>query len=135
MSNMQVKYLGSLRCEATHSDSGNQIITDAPKDNHGKGEAFSPTDLLCTSYASCIITIMGITAKNKNILLGDIQADIEKVMASNPRRVAQIKVKLIVWGSYSESEKATLERAARECPVAMSLHPETEQRITFEYKE
>lgn len=130
---MQVKYLGKLRCEATHIDSGNQIFTDAPKDNHGEGESFSPTDLLCTSLASCMITIMGITARNKNILLEGVSSEIEKVMESNPRRVAKVNIKLNLRGELSDSEKRSLEKAAKTCPVALSLHPDLEQKVTFQY--
>ncbi|MFZ6051732.1 OsmC family protein [Halocola ammonii] len=132
---MQVKYLGTLRCEATHCDSKNQIITDAPKDNHGKGEAFSPTDLMCTSLASCMITIMGITANKRNILIEAMEAKIEKAMLSNPRRIGEVKIELRVKGTFSETEKKALKKAAIDCPVALSIHPEVKQDVSIHFEE
>ena len=134
MSTMQVKYLGKLRCESTHTQSKSQIFTDAPKDNHGKGETFSPTDLLCTSLATCMITIIGITAKNKNILLNSAEAEIEKIMVSGPRRIGEIKVKLLVKGKFSEAGKAALQKAAINCPVALSIHPDVTQSVSFQFE-
>ena len=134
MSNMQVKYLGTLRCEATHCDSNNQILTDAPKDNHGKGEAFSPTDLLCTSLATCMITIMGITANKTNILIESMEARIEKAMLNSPRRIGEIKIELLVKGNLNEGEKAALKKAAINCPVALSIHPEINQNVNISFE-
>lgn len=131
---MNVKYLGELRCEATHLRSGNKLITDAPPDNHGKGEAFSPTDLLCTSLACCMTALLGIVANEKGILLGNIDADIEKIMAPDPRRVVKINIDLRIEDkNFSDREKAILEHTALTCPVAKSLHPDIEQNITFSY--
>lgn len=131
---MKITYKGDLRCEAVHLKSGNTLITDAPPDNHGKGEAFSPTDLLCTSLACCMTTLMGITANEKGIILGKIDADIEKIMASDPRRVIKINIDLQIEDkNYTDREKAILERSALTCPVAKSLHPDIEQHITFSY--
>lgn len=131
---MEVSYDGGLRCFATHVKSGVTTMTDAPPDNHGKGESFSPTDLLCTSLACCMITLMGITADQKEITLGKVEADIEKIMASNPRRVAEVKIHLrIADQAYGEREKSILENAARTCPVAKSLSNELIQTLSFEY--
>lgn len=127
-----VKYLGELRSEAIHLQSGNRIITDAPTDNHGKGEAFSPTDLLCTSLACCMVSLMGIVAMTHHITLGEIDADVTKTMAANPRRVSRIEIEMRFAGAdYSEKEKQILERAAMTCPVFLSLHPDIEKDIRF----
>jgi len=131
---MTVRYAGDLRCEGTHLKSHNQLITDAPLDNHGKGEAFSPTDLLCTSLACCMITLMAIAAEEKGIALGTIDSQIEKVMASNPRRVSTIRILLSLEDKdYTDRERSILENAARTCPVSRSLHSEINQKIQFEY--
>ncbi|MFM9986144.1 MAG: OsmC family protein [Flavobacteriales bacterium] len=131
---MGVSYDGGLRCFATHIKSGVTTMTDAPPDNHGKGESFSPTDLLCTSLACCMISIMGITADQKEIALGHIEADIEKIMASNPRRVEEIKIHLRIKNlNYGERERSILENAAKTCPVAKSLSAELLQTLSFEY--
>lgn len=131
---MTLHYLGALRCEGKHLRSGNTLITDAPPDNNGKGEAFSPTDLMCTSLASCMVTIMHISAKQKGIQLGGIKADIEKVMASDPRRVTAIHINMTIEETgLNDKERESLERAAINCPVAKSLHPEIVQRVEFKY--
>jgi putative redox protein len=133
---MTVTYQGSLRNQATHLRSGNVLTTDAPLDNNGKGEAFSPTDLLCTSLATCMITLMGITAESKGIVVGNISAEIEKVMASNPRRVSEIHIALQIQNmNYTEREKTILEQAALACPVAKSLNLEIAQEVSFRYTE
>jgi len=132
---MTVTYQGHLRNQATHVRSGNTLITDAPTDNHGKGEAFSPTDLLCTSLASCMITLMGIAAESKGIVLEKVEAQIEKVMYSDPRRVGEIHVRIGIGDKgYTEREKAILENAAMTCPVSKSLHPDIKQVIAFNYE-
>lgn len=127
-----VKYLGELRSEATHLQSGEKIITDAPTDNHGRGEAFSPTDLLSTSLACCMVSLMGIVANTHNIALGEINADVTKTMASDPRRVSRIEIEMRFSGAtYSDKQKTILERAAMTCPVFLSLHPDIEKDIRF----
>ncbi|MBT8232587.1 MAG: OsmC family protein [Saprospiraceae bacterium] len=132
----KVIYKGNLRTEATHLKSGNVIITDAPTDNQGKGEAFSPTDLASTSLASCILTIMGIAAQNHDIDITGSQAEVIKVMASNPRRIAEINIKLIMpTRDYSQKDKKILEAAAHHCPVGLSLHPETKENIIIQWAE
>lgn len=134
MATSTVKYLGSLRTEAIHLKSGEKIITDAPTDNHGKGEAFSPTDLVATALASCMVSIMGIQANTSNIQLGDIDAEITKIMGTNPRKIAEIIVTISFNNhQYSDKEKKILENAAKTCPAALSLHPDIIQTVTFNY--
>jgi uncharacterized OsmC-like protein len=131
MTTSTVVYLGNLRTKLTHSKSKEIITTDAPPDNNGKGEFFSPTDLCATSLASCMITIMGIKANNMGINLGEINADVYKTMASNPRRISAIKIELHIAGKYTIEDKISLEVAGLNCPVAKSLHPDIEQDIHF----
>lgn len=127
-----VKYLGHLRTQATHLASGNFFITDAPIDNHGKGEYFSPTDTLATSLATCMITLMGIAAETHQIKLTEMEAKVTKHMVSNPRRVGKIEITFTFTEAvFSDKEKQILERAALTCPVAMSLHPDIKQDVTF----
>lgn len=126
-----VEYLGNLRTELTHTKSGEQMRTDAPPDNNGKGEYFSPTDLCATSLASCMLTIMGIKANSMEMELGKIDVDVFKEMASNPRRIAAIKLVVTVKGNYTKKEQGILEGAGRNCPVAKSLHPDVKQDISF----
>ena len=134
MNTSKITYKGNLRTQATHLKSNTVIITDAPVDNHGKGEAFSPTDLLATSLPACMITIMGIVADKNEIELGKIESEIKKVMCSNPRRVSEIHVQLTVENkSYSEKEIKLLENAALNCPVAKSIHPDIKQIVDFKY--
>lgn len=131
---MTVEYLGELRCEGKHVKSGKTVLTDAPLDNNGKAEAFSPTDLMCTSLAACMMTIMGITAEQKQIRLGAVKAGIVKVMASDPRRVIEIRIQMNVENDgLDEREKSILQNAARTCPVAKSLHPDINQVLEFHY--
>ena len=126
----RVIYTGQLHTDATHLRSGSVIQTDAPVDNQGKGEAFSPTDLMATALATCILTIMGIRARDKGIDMVGASAEMTKTMASNPRRIAKIEVAIQMPNKdYTDAEKATLERAAHHCPVAMSLHPDLEEII------
>ena len=130
-----VKYLGGLRTEATHLESGNKIITDAPKDNQGNGEAFSPTDLLATSLACCMISIMGIVSMKEGITKADgAVAHVTKVMYAEPRRIGEIHISITMPAkNYSDKEKKIYEHAALTCPVAKSLHPEIKQIIEFKY--
>jgi len=129
-----VEYKGNLRTEAIHLESGTKIITDAPKDNHGNGESFSPTDLMATSLSSCMLSIMGIVAKRDNIDIVGVKTEVTKIMYSEPRRVGEIHVKLMMpKNNYSEKERKLLEHAAHTCPVAKSLHPDIIQKIEFIY--
>ncbi len=126
------RYLGNLRVESTHLQSGNKIITDAPLDNRGKGEAFSPTDLLATSLGSCITTIMGIKAMDNDIDIEGTEVEITKVMASDPRRVAEVVVKFFFPDKgYSEDEKKMIESVAGISPVPLSLSSGLKQTIQF----
>ena len=128
----KVVYKGNLRTEATHLESGTVIITDAPKDNHGNGESFSPTDLLATSLSSCMLSIMGIVAKRENLNIEGTDTEVTKVMYSEPRRVGEIHVKLVMpKNNFSDKERKLLENAAHTCPVAKSLHPDIKQVIEF----
>ncbi len=129
----KVSYQGNLRTAMLHLQSNSEVITDAPVDNHGKGEAFSPTDLLATSLASCMMTIMGIKAQSMSIDLTGTYAEVVKHMSSQPRRVSKIEVKMTMNQDFDEKTKTLLEKAALTCPVSQSLHPETKQNITFIY--
>lgn len=134
MSTITATYLGGLRVECTHEASGTRIITDAPVDNEGKGEAFSPTDLCATAVAACAMTIMGIYGKNHNVNVDGTRIEVTKTMSSNPRRIGQV---LVVFhmpdNNYTDKEKLMLERAAHTCPVHLSLHPEVEQKFEFKW--
>jgi len=133
MAQMKAVYLGELRTEAEHIKSGNKITIDAPTDNNGKGEAFSPTDLVCSALASCMITIMGIVANRENLDIKGLKVDIEKIMAQNPRKIAEIKLNFVMPASVqlSEKQKEVLKRAAHTCPVALSLDPSVKQTVNF----
>jgi uncharacterized OsmC-like protein len=134
MSTSEVIYLGDLRTSAVHTLSGDRIITDAPPDNQGRGEAFSPTDLMSTSLASCLLTVTAIACRTHHIPFDNTRAEVTKIMASNPRRVAAIHVDVFLPEySYTDKEKAIIEHSARTCPVALSLHPDIEQKIRFNY--
>lgn len=134
MITIETIYEGELRTRAKHIRSGNELLTDAPIDNQGKGETFSPTDLLATSLGSCMLTIMGIAARTHLINIDNTKVEITKVMASNPRRVAEIKIDFIFPRiDYTSKEKKILENAARTCPVSLSIHPDIKQDIRFIY--
>lgn len=134
MATSVIKYTGNLRTEATHIKSGKQIITDAPTDNHGRGEAFSPTDLMATSLGSCMLTVMGIAANTYGINIDNTEVEITKIMAEGPRRVAEIHVKIKFPPiAYSDKEKKLLEHTAHTCPVAKSLHPDLKVLTEFIY--
>ncbi|HWY09690.1 MAG TPA: OsmC family protein [Bacteroidia bacterium] len=128
-----VKYMGELRTEAVHIKSGNKLITDAPTDNHGKGEAFSPTDLVATALACCMISVMGIVSMKEGITKTDgAIAEVTKVMYADPRRIGEIHITLTFpKNNFTDKEKKIYEYAAHTCPVAKSLHPDLKQVITF----
>lgn len=131
---IKTKYLGDLRTHSTHLKSGNEVITDAPVDNHGKGEAFSPTDLMCASLAACMFTIMGIKSKNLKIDITGTEAEVTKIMAENPRRVAEVVIKFdFPKNNFSEEQKQILKDAAYNCPVALSLDPNLKKSVTFNF--
>ena len=129
----KIKYLGNLRTEATHLKSGISIITDAPVDNHGKGEAFSPTDLVATALGSCMLTIIGIVAKKDNINIEDTTVEARKMMSETPRRIDEIRVSFVFRNILDEEQRKKLERAARTCPVSASLHDDVKETIEFNY--
>lgn len=133
MATSTVTYLGELRTEAKHIQSGSTIITDAPTDNHGKGEAFSPTDLMATSLANCMLTVMGIKANTEGMTSIDgTEAEITKIMYAEPRRVGEIHIKLTFpKNNFSDKEKKIYENTAHACPVAKSLHPDLKQVLEF----
>ncbi len=134
MTHFRNKYLGSLRTESLHIQSGNKLITDAPLDNNGKGEAFSPTDLVCSALCSCMMTIMGIVANREEIDISGMEGDITKVMAANPRRISEVHIHITMPDrELSQKQKEVLKRAALTCPVALSLHPDIKQVITFNF--
>jgi len=134
MPTIQSRYLGDLRTEATHVASQEKLITDAPTDNQGRGEAFSPTDTLCGALGSCMMTIMGIAARTHGINLDGLHADITKFMVSDPRRISKIEIRFFgLIEAPDERQKVLLERAARTCPVALSIHPDIIQDVTFDF--
>ncbi|MGN6604102.1 MAG: OsmC family protein [Ginsengibacter sp.] len=128
-----ITYTGNLRCEAVHLQSSSQIETDAPTDNRGKGERFSPTDLLCVSLATCMLTTMGIKAADMNVDISNSKADVTKHMASDPRRVAKIEVTVSLPKNINEKERLILERTGNNCPVAKSVHPDIELVLKYNW--
>ena len=135
MNTATARYAGHLRTEATHDASGNIIQTDAPVDNHGRGEAFSPTDLVSTALGSCMMTVMGIVAERHSWNLVGSTFAVQKHMSTEaPRRIAQIDVTFTLPAALTPTERTLLERAAHTCPVGLSLHPDVRQKIVFEYK-
>jgi putative redox protein len=134
MSSFEIKYQGNLRTTAKHLDSGSIIETDAPKDNHGLGETFSPTDMVCTALASCILTIMAIAVEKNGININGTKAMVTKTMGNNPRRISKIDIELTFTKDYETKTKIILERAAFNCPVHQSLSEKVEKNILFHYQ-
>ena len=133
MNSFEIKYNGNLRTSAKHLESGEVINTDAPTDNHGLGECFSPTDLVCVSLASCMLTIMAIAMQKYNIKLDGAKASVKKTMKSEPRMISQIEIEITFIKNYDTKIKTILERSARNCPVHQSLSEKIEKKITFIY--
>ena len=133
MNTFEIKYKGDLRTTAIHLDSGSEISTDAPKDNHGLGETFSPTDMVCTALASCILTIMAIAVERDNIDIKGTTAVVKKTMGKNPRRISKIDIDLTFPREYNQKTKTVLERAAYNCPVHHTLSETVEKNISFTY--
>ena len=133
MSIVNIIYKNNLRTEAEHIVSGEKIITDAPIDNNGKGEAFSPTDLIATALGSCIITIMGIVAQKHGIDLSETNASVKKEMSSNPRRISEVIIDINMDKNIEVKDRKRLEKAALACPVHKSLHPDIKKKIQFFY--
>ena len=129
----KVTYMGELRTSSIHIQSGSEIISDAPVDNNGKGEAFSPTDTVANALASCMFTIMGIKARDMGISLEGSVAEVTKTMAAEPRRIAGIKVVFNMKSDVDEKARMLLERVALKCPVHYSLHPDIKKDITFNW--
>ena len=129
---IESSYLGELRVSSTHLASDTEIITDAPVDNNGKGESFSPTDLVATALGTCMITVMGIYAEKNGILMPNVYSRTNKVMSSHPRKISKLKIEIIFDDNQiSEAEKQSLKEVALNCPVAKSLHPDIQQEIEF----
>ncbi len=129
----KVLYLGDLRTESVHLQSGSKMITDAPVDNHGKGEAFSPTDTVANALATCMLTVMGIKADALGVDIKGASAEVVKIMSAEPRRISRIDVKINFPLSYSQKDAKILEHTGKTCPVLQSLHPDIEKNITFNY--
>lgn len=130
----KITYIGGLRCSAEHIQSGTLIESDAPTDNHGKGEKFSPTDLCATSLAECALTTIAILGKEKDINIEGAYCELQKIMAANPRRISEIICNFVFPGHFSDEEKEFVENTAHHCPVAKSLHPDLKQTMTFSFQ-
>ena len=126
-----VNYLGNLRTESVHRSSNDKIVTDAPTDNNGKGEAFSPTDLVASALSSCILTVVGIVSNQIKYDLTNTTSSVKKIMGDNPRRIIEIVVKIEFSKSADSKTKYIIEKTALNCPVAKSLHPDIKQNISF----
>ena len=129
-----VRYLGELRTSSMHMQSGTEIVTDAPTDNHGKGAAFSPTDMVANSLATCIITTMAIKARDMDLELKGTTAEVTKVMAADPRRIFEIHIHFEMNLTDDKKIRTILEKIAMTCPVHFSLHPDIKKEITFNWK-
>ncbi|PJB13580.1 MAG: osmotically inducible protein OsmC [Flavobacteriales bacterium CG_4_9_14_3_um_filter_40_17] len=130
----KVTYEGELRTRCIHLNSGNEFITDAPLDNNGKAEAFSPTDTVATALASCMFTIMGIKARGMEVNLEGATAKVTKIMAADPRRISKIIIDFEFPHPVNEKNRHILENAAKNCPVIYSLHPDIEKQVAFHWK-
>jgi len=134
MVRIDVSYQGGLRCEAVHGPSGTKLVTDAPVDNHGKGESFSPTDLVATALGTCISTIMGIVAEREKINLGGLRISVQKEMSADPpRRIARLVTRIVMPQGLTEQQRAKLEKAAHTCPVHRTLQGNVDMPIEFVY--
>lgn len=134
MVSIHISYKGDLRCEAVHCPSSSQLLTDAPVDNQGKGEAFSPTDLCATATGSCMATIMGIRARDLGIDISGMRIRVDKVMSPDlPRRISQLIIDVNVPFEPDPETKAALVDAARNCPMQHSLHPDIERCVSFSW--
>lgn len=134
MPTSKVTYLGDLRTSSIHLQSGSEIISDAPLDNNGKGEAFSPTDTVANGFASCMFTVMGIKAREMGVDFSGSTAEVTKIMAADPRRISEIHVTFEMNVDADEKTKTILERTALTCPVHFSLHPDIKREIVFNWK-
>jgi len=130
----KITYLGDLRTSSVHLQSGTEILSDAPTDNHGRGEAFSPTDLVANALGSCMISIMAIKSKDLHVDLVGSTIEITKIMQPEPRKIAKIIVVLNMPVAVDEKTKTILERVAMNCPVLLSLNSDIEKDVTFHWK-
>lgn len=134
METIRTEYLGNLRTKALHVQSGNELLTDAPVDNNGKGEYFSPTDLVATAFGSCMLTVIGIVAQRSSFSIDGTKLKITKIMAADPRRIGEIIVEFnFPQNNYSFKEKEIIKHTALTCPVAKSLHPDLKQTLIFNF--
>lgn len=134
MPTIEISYEGQLRTQATHVQSSTQLITDAPTDNQGKGESFSPTDLIATGLGACMLTIMGIVADRHGWDLSSAKVSVNKVMAADPvRRIARLEVEIRIPGTFDDKARAALEKAALNCPVHATLGATVEMPVTFQW--
>jgi uncharacterized OsmC-like protein len=129
----KITYLGELRTSSVHIESGTEILSDAPKDNRGKGEAFSPTDLVANALGSCMMSIMGIKALDMNLEMTGSTVEVTKIMQSEPRKIAKIGIVVNMKSVADEKTRTILERAAMTCPVFLSLHPDIEKDVVFNW--
>ncbi len=136
MPTVETIYRGELRTEATHLHSGTRLLTDAPTDNQGRGEYFSPTDLVATALGSCMVTIMGIAARTHGFDIDGTKLVITKIMSAHPpRKIEEIKIELAFPGNYDEKIKKIIGHCIKNCPVALSLHPDLRQNVNLRYGE
>ncbi|MDD4618415.1 MAG: OsmC family protein [Bacteroidales bacterium] len=135
MTKMRTIYVGDLKTEAEHLKSGSKIMTEAPEDNNGKGEMFSPTDLFATSFGACMLTIMGISAQAHGFSIEGTRIETEKIMAANPRRVAELILDFYFPQKYSAKEMRFIEASIKTCPVANSVHPDIVKTIRYHFPE
>jgi uncharacterized OsmC-like protein len=136
METVRTRYLGDLRTEATHVRSGNIVITDAPVDNKGRGEYFSPTDMVATALGSCIMTIMGIAADQYGFSIEGASCRITKIMAENPRRIGEVAIEYdFTMRDYTDKQKKILEYCVKTCPVAQTLHPSVNQNVRLVFRD
>ena len=135
MATVTTKYLGGLRTESVHIQSGSKLMTDAPTDNHGKGGAFSPTDLVAAAYGACVLSIIGIAAQAQGFTIDGAEIQTTKVMGTDPRRIVELILEVTLpHNNYSTNEREIIEQAAKACPVGNSLHPATKKTVTFAYR-
>jgi putative redox protein len=135
MTTSKVRYTGQLRTEAIHTASGSELIIDAPVDNHGQGRSFSPTDLAATSLASCMMTVMGIKAKQLGVVFDGAEAEVKKVMSPPPRRILRVEIDMRIPNTeWTQEIRVVMEKTAHECPVALSLHPDVVIKVQFLYE-
>lgn len=129
----KVTYIGDLRTSSVHLQSGTEILTDAPRDNHGKGEAFSPTDMVANALGACMVSIMGIKAREIPLDINGSTVEVTKIMQAEPRKIAKIIIVINMKGDADEKTRTILERVAMTCPVYLSLHPDIEKEVTFNW--